>query len=77
MCVVASWLWVMDRTKNSRVNNLVREVAHARNRNETPYPICIKYGTVVGILVVIASANVGDDQLRDFGLEAVKFCPSP
>jgi len=61
---------------NNRVNNLAREVAHARKQN--PIPIWTKFCRVVGIPDVITYANFGDDRLRDLGVAVgVKFCHSP
>ena len=45
-------------------------------RNETPYPILIKFCKVVGILDVITCAILGDDQLMGLGAAVVKFLHS-
>ena len=61
--------------KNSRVNNLVCEVAHARKQNPLSdldqilhsgrYPDAITY------------ANYGENRLRGLGVMGVKICPVP
>jgi len=45
--------------------------------NETPYPIWIKFCRVVGIPDVITYGNFGDNQLRVYGWQWVKFFHFP
>jgi len=49
--------------KNGRINNSVRVVKHARY-NDTPYPIWMKFCTVVGIPDLVTYAYFGVDCQR-------------
>jgi len=53
------------KTEKKSRDKGVRKIAHMR-RNETPYPICIKFCMVIGIHDVIIQTNFGYDRLRDF-----------
>jgi len=44
--------------------------------NETPYPIWIKFCSLLDIHDIITYANFGGDQLEGFGVALVKLCPS-
>ena len=43
------------------------------SRNETPYPIWMKFCKMVDIHDVITRANLGDDRLRGLDVAGVKF----
>jgi len=80
-CVKICWgvLAVRDflNPKNSRVglNNLVREVAHARKQNPLPYLDEILHN--LDILDIITCAKFGESRLRGFGVVEGQICPSP
>ena len=60
--------------KSSRVNFGPKGGAKSRmRRNETPYPISLKFCMVVDTPDVITAENFGDDRIRDFGAAGVKF----
>ena len=46
-------------------------------RNETPYPIWMKFCMMVDIHDVITKVNFGDDRFRGLGWRGVKFWPFP
>jgi len=78
-CVEIRWgvLAVRDfmNPQNSQVNNLVREVAHARKQN--PLSDLDYNCRVVDIPDVITYENFGEDRLRGIGVAGLKFCRSP
>ena len=46
-------------------------------RNETPYPICVKFCLTVDIPRITTYAKFGDDRLRGLGVAGVEFGPFP
>jgi len=46
-------------------------------RNETPYPIWMKFCTMVDVHGVITCTHFCDDRLRDLRVSGVEFCTLP
>jgi len=52
--------------KNEKIAETKGCAKSRMRRDETPYPICIKFGLMVGICDIITYANFCEDRLRGF-----------